>query len=108
MIQPEKLFAITATASKPILVHGIIDGYVDTGDEVVIFDYKTNHPFGHMAATSRAGAVAGEDAQAFSERMKREYQGQLNLYQLALQQMVATPVTHKYLYLTQTGETVEV
>ena len=108
VIQPEKLFAITATASKPILVHGIIDGYVDTGDEVVIFDYKTNHPFGHMAATSHAGAVAGEDAQAFSERMKREYQGQLNLYQLALQQMVAAPVTHKYLYLTQTGETVEV
>ena len=38
------------TLNDPILVHGIMDGYFITeNDEVILFDYKTDHIYGRWA-----------------------------------------------------------
>ncbi len=80
------------TLNDPILVHGIMDGYFITeNDEVILFDYKTDH-------------IYGEDG---IEKIKQRYQGQLNLYQTALEQILNKPVTHKYLYLVELDQAIE-
>lgn len=80
------------TLTDPILVHGIMDGYFITeNDEVVLFDYKTDR-------------IYGEDG---VEKIMQRYQGQLNLYQTALEQILNKPVNHKYLYLVELDQAVE-
>ncbi|BDZ31632.1 helicase-exonuclease AddAB subunit AddA [Lactiplantibacillus sp. WILCCON 0030] len=67
-----------------ILIHGIIDGYLDTPTGLILFDYKTDHV---------------KQPEALLER----YAGQVNLYAAALASMYAPkPVISQYLYsLTQ-------
>ena len=77
---------------QSVLIHGIIDGYTIADDEVVLFDYKTDH-------------VTPKNATA---QIVDRYRGQLELYGLALAHVLDRPVSHKYLYLLATGETVEV
>lgn len=64
-----------------VLVHGIIDGYFQVGDEVWLFDYKTDH-----VGPNQATAV-----------LKKRYSGQLNIYAQALIAM-GMPVTRKFIY----------
>ena len=79
------------TVTDPILVHGIMDGYyVNEDDEVVLFDYKTDK-------------IINGDVEAIKER----YYGQLQLYQKALEQILQKPVAHKYLYLFDNQQAIE-
>lgn len=111
LLKPEELFDLEPNKNyhvKPVLVHGIIDGYVELEDEVLLFDYKTNHlRFGRKASPNGPGK-APETEEEFCQRMADYYSGQLNLYKLALQYSLDKPITHKYLYLTQLGRVVEV
>lgn len=77
---------------QSVLIHGIIDGYAIANDELILFDYKTDH-------------VAGSDS---VEQIVDRYKGQLELYGIALAHVLDRPVTHKYLFLLDNGETVEV
>ncbi|KRL00620.1 helicase-exonuclease AddAB subunit AddA [Liquorilactobacillus capillatus] len=79
---------------QDVLIHGIIDGYFVNGTEVELFDYKTDF------------LLAG-DEQA-KQKIVERYKGQLNLYALALENILGRKVTHKYLYLLETSEQVEV
>lgn len=66
-----------------ILIHGIIDGYLETDAGVILFDYKTDHVKGSQALLKR-------------------YAGQIKLYAAALESMYGQPVVGQYLYsLTQ-------
>lgn len=71
---------INDVTDQQILIHGIIDGYfIDSfSGDVYLFDYKTDH--------------------ASINQIQAEYQGQLNLYSLALQQITGKEVKHKILY----------
>ncbi|WP_099974795.1 helicase-exonuclease AddAB subunit AddA [Lactobacillus terrae] len=82
LIPSDKLFKNNDDSHDKILVHGIIDGLIEYEDHVVIFDYKTDN-------------IKSEDHQ--SELIK-EYSGQLNLYEIAIQNILNKPVTGKYLY----------
>ncbi|WP_268912138.1 helicase-exonuclease AddAB subunit AddA [Lentilactobacillus sp. SPB1-3] len=73
-----------------LLIHGIIDGYVVVDDEVYLFDYKTDK------LTPKTGI----------EDIKNRYRGQINLYALALSEIIHLPVTHKYLYLLDSNQSV--
>ncbi|WP_252893778.1 PD-(D/E)XK nuclease family protein [Lentilactobacillus senioris] len=77
---------------QSVLIHGIIDGYTIANDELILFDYKTDH-------------VAGSDS---VEQIVDRYKGQLELYGIALAHVLDRPVTHKYLFLLDSGETVEI
>ncbi|KRL05676.1 helicase-exonuclease AddAB subunit AddA [Liquorilactobacillus oeni] len=93
LIPAKKLFS-TIETNNDILLHGIIDGYVDTKTQVVVFDYKTDF-------------LLPEDIEKKKELTAR-YQGQLNLYALALESILGKKIDHKYLYLLATGQVVEV
>lgn len=77
-------------APDQILVHGIIDGYltyVHQGiREIDLIDYKTDY-------------VNFQKIDQSIKKIKERYQGQLNLYAMALNRILKQPVTAKYLYL---------
>ena len=72
----------------PILIHGIVDGYFETDNGFVLFDYKTD--------------------QNPLEDIKKKYAGQLRLYEKALQYILKIPAQGKYLYSLSHGEIIEV
>ena len=73
----------TLTDDAPVLVHGIIDGYFidELTQAITIFDYKTDF--------IRHDRVIEE-----LQKVKTRYQGQLRLYQQALQQEFPTYTFH--------------
>ncbi|KRK87603.1 helicase-exonuclease AddAB subunit AddA [Lentilactobacillus sunkii] len=75
-----------------ILIHGIIDGYVETSDGVVLFDYKTDR------LTPKTTI----------DTIRERYEGQLRLYGRALEKILGKPVSKKYLYLLSSDQLVPV
>lgn len=73
-----------------VLVHGIIDGYFMKGDELWLFDYKTDR-------------IQGNDA---AQLLQKRYAGQLNIYAQALIAM-GLPQPKKFIYALSTGQTIE-
>lgn len=93
MLEANKIFAgMEDGDGDKILIHGIVDGYIEEEDGLVLFDYKTDRVerFGDKAA----------------EVMLDKYRGQLNLYRAALQNILAKPVKETYLVLLETTEIV--
>lgn len=75
-----------------VLIHGIMDGYLVTNDnQLILFDYKTDF-------------VAANQADVLVER----YQGQLNLYAVALEKIMKRPVDKKYIISLALGQAIEV
>ncbi len=89
LIPANEIFA-GLSEPDPVLVHGIIDGYVDDGTKVVLFDYKTDH-------------VTEENV----SEVKKRYAGQIELYSMALKSILNKPVDERYLYLTKIGRAVD-
>ncbi|MFD1393968.1 helicase-exonuclease AddAB subunit AddA [Lacticaseibacillus jixianensis] len=73
-----------------VLVHGVIDGFIDQPEGIILFDYKTDHIGTHLA------------------QVIDRYQGQLEVYAQALMLMTHRPVQHRYLVLLETGDVHEV
>lgn len=90
LLIPANEIFVGLSESDPVLVHGIIDGYVDDGKKVILFDYKTDH-----ATEENVPEV------------KKRYDGQIELYSMALKSILNKPVDEKYLYLTQLGKAVD-
>ncbi len=80
-----------STSEDTVLVQGIIDGYYETDDGIVLFDYKTDslHP--------------GEE-QVLIDR----YDTQMELYRDALQEITGETVTRCVLYSFSLGEEIDV
>ena len=72
---------------QPILVHGIIDGLIELDDEVIIFDYKTDH---HTS----------------EDKLIENYRGQLNLYAMAVESMLNKKVSQKIIYSLDLGKSI--
>lgn len=91
--------AIFAMPDEPeiqnLLVHGIMDGYVLNDDELILFDYKTDH------------LDPRKETESQLQLLIDKYRGQLNLYEEALSNMLQRPVTHKYLYFLSANRLVE-
>ncbi|RRK10665.1 helicase-exonuclease AddAB subunit AddA [Lactiplantibacillus garii] len=62
-----------------VLIHGIIDGYFETPNGLILFDYKTDHVKQPADLLTR-------------------YAGQVELYAAALRSMYQRPVVQQYLY----------
>lgn len=89
LMPADQLF--TDLAQEPgsdILIHGVIDGYYETANGIVLFDYKTDH-----IGNQQAKVVA-------------RYQPQLNLYAKALALATDKKVIQKLLVLLETGQVV--
>lgn len=90
-------------ADDELLIHGIIDGYIELEEECVLFDYKTDY-------------VRNINDPAELEKIVKRYRGQLKLYQEALSLTISKPVSHVYMVLLRaemiidmvTGETIPI
>lgn len=82
---------VQAKDDERILIHGIIDGYLETPDGITLVDYKTDH----VDPQSRDFAI---------EKIKGRYRGQLELYRQALNMMKPVPVVQMGLYLVELNE----
>lgn len=95
LLEAEKIFTdMNGDAEDKILIHGIIDGYIELEDHIILFDYKTDR-------VSHYGAQAGKN-------MLEKYKGQMNLYRSALESILNKKVTEAYLCLLETGEIIPV
>ncbi|MGX6961329.1 helicase-exonuclease AddAB subunit AddA [Vagococcus xieshaowenii] len=77
-----------------VLIHGIIDGYIETETELILFDFKTDY-------------VDVKNKQAAIEKIKKNYKGQLHLYKQALEAEKKRPVTAVQLVLLATQDIIE-
>ena len=103
-LEKEVLFSLMMTASDvflgmeevddPILIHGIIDGYYETEEGYVLFDYKTDQV-----------TYLGEGAQ---EELIRRYKGQVMLYKQALETIMKRPVVAVNIISLDLAETISV
>lgn len=96
LLNSNQLFAQLNDPTERILIHGIIDGYLELEDGVCLFDYKTDQ------------INPDNERQIEVEKIVQRYRGQVNLYAQALQQMTNKPVKHKYLYLLAANQLVEI
>ncbi|HIX35340.1 MAG TPA: helicase-exonuclease AddAB subunit AddA [Candidatus Limosilactobacillus merdigallinarum] len=93
LMDGKDIFSGLAKTDGPVLIHGIIDGYLVEKDGITLFDYKTDH-------------LRLNDQSGFS-RLVKKYAGQVNLYARALVSQTGMPVTKRCLYFVQTGQLYE-
>lgn len=80
--------------SDKILVHGIIDGFMETEEELVLYDFKTDY-------------IPKDPTQEDIEKVKQKYTGQLKLYKQALEQVKERKVTSVKLVLLRGNHQIE-
>lgn len=88
LLQAEKVFDHYPNEDDELLIHGIVDGYLDFGEYVQLYDFKTDfilHP---------------ENPEEITKVISK-YRGQLNLYQRALSEALNKPVQDVFLVLLQ-------
>ncbi|GAB6181499.1 helicase-exonuclease AddAB subunit AddA [Desulfotomaculum defluvii] len=78
----------TEYAQEMVLVQGVIDCLVDEGDGFLLIDYKSD------------AVYPGQDSPV------KRYQGQINLYTRAVQDILKKPVKDRVIYLFDNGEIV--
>ncbi|MFV0558326.1 MAG: helicase-exonuclease AddAB subunit AddA [Enterococcus sp.] len=85
----QAIFAEYDQVDDELLIHGIIDGYLNTEDGIVLYDFKTDY-------------VTQENRHSVIQR----YQGQLRLYKEALEEASGQKVIASYLVLLNKQELV--
>ncbi|MEJ6348473.1 helicase-exonuclease AddAB subunit AddA [Holzapfeliella sp. He02] len=95
LISAKTLFDDFSDKDAQILVHGTIDGYIQTSDGIILFDYKTDY------------INPGQKAQDIAKIVSK-YRGQLHLYQQAIESFAEQKVTKRLLILLSINEIVEV
>ncbi|MBS4761689.1 helicase-exonuclease AddAB subunit AddA [Carnobacteriaceae bacterium zg-ZUI252] len=92
LVQGKELFSQLEENQSDVLVHGIVDGYYETPDGVVLFDYKTDYVGGNIT----------------QDDVVSRYRVQLTTYVRALEASLGKKVTHAYIVILSTGNVVDV
>ncbi|XJS11612.1 helicase-exonuclease AddAB subunit AddA [Aerococcaceae bacterium WGS1372] len=81
-----------------LLIHGVIDNFIEFDDSIVIFDYKTDRykPYTNL---SRKDQI---------EQLISKYRFQISLYSKALEVAFSKPVVKAYIILLDFGESIEI
>jgi len=77
-----------------VLIHGIVDGFVLSDSEFVLYDFKTDYVVKNASTDDL-------------EKIKQRYKGQLALYKLALEEIYQRKVTSTKLILLNSGDCLE-
>lgn len=94
LMEAKEIFNDMEELDDYVLIHGIIDGYIERKDDIILFDYKTDR-------VAHLGQLAGEE-------MLKKYRGQLTLYKRALESILKKPVSESHLVMLNISETVRV
>ena len=96
LVNASELFNDFSDSAAKILVHGTIDGYFETDEGLILFDYKTDF----VDKTHEEQAIY---------KIKQKYTGQLRLYEQALNEISENKkVIGKYLILLDARKVVPV
>ncbi|MER2064543.1 MAG: PD-(D/E)XK nuclease family protein, partial [Alkalibacterium sp.] len=94
LMEAKDIFHDMEALDDHVLIHGIIDGYIELNDGIILFDYKTDR-------VAHFGKLAGNE-------MLKKYRGQLTLYKRALESILKKPVLESHLVMLDISETVKV
>jgi ATP-dependent helicase/nuclease subunit A len=94
LLEARDIFQDMQAVDDNVLIHGIIDGYIEGEEGLILFDYKTDNV---ERFQDRA-----------EEEMLKKYKGQLMLYKQALESILRKPVLETYLVLLDNGQTIQV
>lgn len=96
LVNASELFSDFSDPAAKVLVHGTVDGYFETEEGLILFDYKTDF----VDKTHEEQAI---------EKIRQKYTGQLRLYEQALNEMHENKkVIGKYLILLDARKVVPV
>ncbi|WP_290078912.1 helicase-exonuclease AddAB subunit AddA [Lactobacillus taiwanensis] len=96
LVNASELFNNFSDPAAKILVHGTVDGYFETDEGLILFDYKTDF-------------VDKKHEEQAIKKIKQKYTGQLRLYEQALNEMTdSKKVIRKYLILLDAKKVVPV
>ncbi|WP_289758145.1 helicase-exonuclease AddAB subunit AddA [Lactobacillus taiwanensis] len=96
LVNASELFNNFSDPAAKILVHGTVDGYFETDEGLILFDYKTDF-------------VDKKHEEQAIKKIKQKYTGQLRLYEQALNEMTdSKKVIGKYLILLDAKKVVPV
>lgn len=96
LVNASELFNNFSDPAAKILVHGTVDGYFETDEGLILFDYKTDF-------------VDKKHEEQAIKKIKQKYTGQLRLYEQALNEMMdSKKVIGKYLILLDAKKVVPV
>lgn len=96
LVNASELFNDFSDSAAKILVHGTIDGYFETDEGLILFDYKTDF----VDKTHEEQAI---------DEIRQKYTGQLRLYEQALNEISENKkVIGKYLILLDARKVVPV
>ena len=86
LLSADQVFDQYPNEDDELLIHGIVDGYIEFPEFIELYDFKTDY-------------ITNGENQAEIETIVQKYQGQLNLYKKALSEALDKPVTNVYLIL---------
>lgn len=92
LMEASEVFVGMEALEDSILIHGIIDGYFEGEDGLVLFDYKTDR-LAHLGAGAK-------------DEFRERYSGQLRLYKQALESITKKEVVEMAIIALDIGETV--
>lgn len=81
--------------SDTVLIHGIIDGFIETPTELILYDFKTDYL-----------PAKASDEQV--EEVVNRYKGQMRMYKKALEEVKQRPVTQMKLVLLQVSKIIDI
>lgn len=80
---------------EEILIQGVIDNFFVNEEGITIVDYKTDY-------------IDPKDINSSKKKIQEKYKKQLEFYAMALQDITKISVAHKYIYLYNINEWIEV
>lgn len=90
LLEAKDLFSNVNTEDD-LLIHGIVDGFYEEDDTLILYDFKTDS-LSHLNKKARG------------DLLKERYKGQINLYAKALEESLGKKVVKKYLVALDTGD----
>lgn len=86
LLSADEVFQDYPNQEDELLIHGIVDGYLEEKDHLHIYDFKTDF-------------ILHPDDPAEIDAIVQKYQGQLRLYQQAMSEALNKPVENVFLIL---------
>ncbi|MBF8807953.1 MAG: helicase-exonuclease AddAB subunit AddA [Enterococcus lacertideformus] len=86
LLSADQVFEKYPNEEDELLIHGIVDGYIEFPDFIQLYDFKTDF-------------ILDADNQEAIDEVVKKYQGQLNLYRQALSESLDKPVSDVFLIL---------
>lgn len=95
LLPADEVFQDYPNQEDELLIHGIVDGYLEEKDHLNIYDFKTDF-------------ILHPDDPAEIDAIVQKYQGQLRLYQQAMSEALNKPIENVFLILLRVKQIINI